>query len=190
MTAPTQKADMNLWPIGNCQVSALIDKTGQHDLGQLRSLQDWFLKYELKSLPNVAEVASVGGMVRQYQILLDPDKLAAYGIPHTKVVEAIQKEQRSICIAPEGTRTLSPKLGPFKKGAFHLAMQAGVPIVPCWVCNITMRLGFGPALVPSGDYAADLGKIAAYMRSALPDEPRFKALEAQAKRLLKGERDA
>ncbi len=70
---------------------SLVDRSGQMDAGQLRALQDWFLKYELKTVPNVAEVASVGGMVRQYQIVLQPDKLAAYGIPHTKVVEAIQK---------------------------------------------------------------------------------------------------
>ncbi|MFZ5606383.1 MAG: efflux RND transporter permease subunit [Pseudomonadota bacterium] len=70
---------------------ALIDKTGGHDLSQLRSLQDWFLKYELKSLPNVAEAASIGGMVRQYQVVLDPVKLAAYRIPQSKVIEAIQK---------------------------------------------------------------------------------------------------
>ena len=70
---------------------ALIDRSGTQDAGQLRALQDWFLKYELKTVPNVAEVASVGGMVRQYQIVLDPDKLAAYGIPHTKVTEAVQK---------------------------------------------------------------------------------------------------
>ncbi|MDO8370808.1 MAG: efflux RND transporter permease subunit, partial [Polaromonas sp.] len=70
---------------------ALIDRSGKQDAGQLRALQDWFLKYELKTVPNVAEVASIGGMVRQYQVVLDPDKLAAYAIPHTKVVEAIQK---------------------------------------------------------------------------------------------------
>jgi copper/silver efflux system protein len=70
---------------------ALVDRTGGHDLSQLRTLQDWFLKYELKTLPNVAEVASVGGMVKQYQVLLDPQKLAAYNIPHTKVIEAIQR---------------------------------------------------------------------------------------------------
>jgi Cu(I)/Ag(I) efflux system membrane protein CusA/SilA len=69
---------------------ALVDRTGGHDLGQLRALQDWFLKYELKSLPDVAEVASIGGMVQQYQVLLDPSKLASYGIPHRKVIEAIQ----------------------------------------------------------------------------------------------------
>nr|WP_217704271.1 efflux RND transporter permease subunit [Schlegelella koreensis] len=70
---------------------ALIDRSGSQDASQLRALQDWFLKYELKTVPNVAEVASIGGMVRQYQVVLDPDKLAAYNIPHTKVVDAIQK---------------------------------------------------------------------------------------------------
>jgi Cu(I)/Ag(I) efflux system membrane protein CusA/SilA len=56
---------------------ALVDRTGKNDLAQLRALQDWFLKFELKSLPNVAEVASVGGMVKQYQVVLDPIKLAS-----------------------------------------------------------------------------------------------------------------
>jgi Cu(I)/Ag(I) efflux system membrane protein CusA/SilA len=70
---------------------ALVDRTGKNDLSQLRALQDWFLKYELKAVPNVSEVASVGGMVRQYQIVLDPDRLRAYNIPHGKVIEAVQK---------------------------------------------------------------------------------------------------
>ena len=70
---------------------SLIDRSGTMDSGQLRALQDWFLKYELKTVPNVAEVASVGGMVRQYQIVLDPDKLAAYAIPHARITEAVQK---------------------------------------------------------------------------------------------------
>ena len=70
---------------------ALIDRSGTQDASQLRALQDWFLKYELKTVVNVAEVASVGGMVRQYQVVLDPDRLAAYNIPHTKVVDAIRK---------------------------------------------------------------------------------------------------
>ncbi|HJX58357.1 MAG TPA: CusA/CzcA family heavy metal efflux RND transporter, partial [Thiobacillus sp.] len=69
---------------------ALVDRTGRHDLAQLRSLQDWFLKYELKTLPNVAEVATIGGMVKQYQVVLDPVKLAAYGIPHQTVINAIR----------------------------------------------------------------------------------------------------
>ncbi len=70
---------------------ALVDRTGRHDLSELRALQDWFLKYELKAVPNVAEVASVGGMVKQYQVVLDPDKLRAYNLPHGKVIEAIQR---------------------------------------------------------------------------------------------------
>ncbi|WP_395058628.1 efflux RND transporter permease subunit [Polaromonas sp.] len=70
---------------------ALIDRSGTQDASQLRALQDWFLKYELKTVPNVAEVASVGGMVRQYQVVLDPDKLAAYRMPLSRVQEALQK---------------------------------------------------------------------------------------------------
>lgn len=69
---------------------ALVDKTGQHDLAQLRALQDWFLRFELKSLPNVAEVAPIGGMVKQYQVVLQPDKLRAYNIPQAKVLEALK----------------------------------------------------------------------------------------------------
>ena len=70
---------------------ALIDRSGKMDLSQLRALQDWFLKYELKTVPNVSEVASVGGMVRQYQIVLDPDKLRAYNITHGKVIDAVRR---------------------------------------------------------------------------------------------------
>jgi Cu(I)/Ag(I) efflux system membrane protein CusA/SilA len=70
---------------------ALVDHSGKLDLSQLRALQDWFLKYELKTVPNVSEVASIGGMVRQYQVVLDPDKLRAYNIPQSRVIEAIGK---------------------------------------------------------------------------------------------------
>ncbi|HEV2331708.1 MAG TPA: CusA/CzcA family heavy metal efflux RND transporter, partial [Gammaproteobacteria bacterium] len=69
---------------------ALVDRTHQHDLSQLTSLQDWFVKYQLQTVPGVAEVATVGGMVKQYQVLLDPDALRAYGISIDKVKEAIQ----------------------------------------------------------------------------------------------------
>ncbi len=69
---------------------ALVDRTGKHDLGELRALQDWFLKFELKTIPGVAEVATLGGMVRQYQVQVDPDKLRNYRIPLSKVVSAIQ----------------------------------------------------------------------------------------------------
>ena len=70
---------------------ALVDRSGRHDLAQLRSLQDWFLRYELKTIPGVAEVASVGGMVKQYQVVLDPVRLAGYGVTHTQAVEAIRR---------------------------------------------------------------------------------------------------
>jgi Cu(I)/Ag(I) efflux system membrane protein CusA/SilA len=70
---------------------ALVDRSGSFDISQLRALQDWFLRYELKAVVNVAEVATVGGMVRQYQVVLNPDKLAAFRIPHMRVVNAIQK---------------------------------------------------------------------------------------------------
>jgi Cu(I)/Ag(I) efflux system membrane protein CusA/SilA len=69
---------------------ALVDRTGRHDLAELRSLQDWFLKYELQTVPGVAEVATVGGMVRQYQVVVDPDKLRAFGIPLSRLKAAIR----------------------------------------------------------------------------------------------------
>jgi Cu(I)/Ag(I) efflux system membrane protein CusA/SilA len=70
---------------------ALVDRSGRLDLAQLRALQDWFLRYELKAVPNVAEVASIGGMVKQYQIVLDPARLRAFNITQAKVIEAVQR---------------------------------------------------------------------------------------------------
>ncbi len=70
---------------------ALVDRTGKHDLADLRSIQDWFLKYELQTVPGVAEVATIGGMVRQYQVVVDPDKLRAYGLPLSKIKTAIRR---------------------------------------------------------------------------------------------------
>ena len=70
---------------------ALIDRTGRLDLSQLRALQDWFLKYELKTVPDVSEVASIGGMVRQYQIVLEPDRMRAFGITQARVIEQVQR---------------------------------------------------------------------------------------------------
>ena len=69
---------------------ALVDHTGKYDISQLRALQDWFLKYELKAVPNVAEVASVGGLVKQYQVVLDPDRLRALGITIARVKDALR----------------------------------------------------------------------------------------------------
>ncbi|MDE3038884.1 MAG: efflux RND transporter permease subunit, partial [Pseudomonadota bacterium] len=73
---------------------ALVDKSGKHDLSQLRSLQDWFLKFELATVPGVAEVASVGGFVKEYQVLVDPVKLRAYGIPLSRVEDVIKSSSQ------------------------------------------------------------------------------------------------
>ena len=75
---------------------ALVDRTGRHDLAELRSLQDWFLKYELQSLPGVAEVATIGGMVRQYQVVVDPSALRAYALPLQRIREAIERGNREV----------------------------------------------------------------------------------------------
>ena len=71
-------------------------KSDRHDLSELRSLQDWFLRFELTGIPGVAEVASVGGYVRQYQITIDPLKLRAYGIPISRIKDAVQRSNRDV----------------------------------------------------------------------------------------------
>ena len=88
---PTARASLgpDATGVGWVYQYALIDRTGQHDLSQLRSLQDWLLRFELKSVPGVAEVASIGGMVRQYQIVLDPERMAAYGVSQQRIAEAV-----------------------------------------------------------------------------------------------------
>ncbi len=75
---------------------ALIDPTGQHDISELRSLQDWFLKYELQSVPGVSEVASVGGMVKQYQVRVNPDRLRAFNIPLSHIKNAILRGNQEV----------------------------------------------------------------------------------------------
>ena len=75
---------------------ALVDRSGRHDLAELRALQDWWLRFELKTVPNVAEIATLGGMVKQYQVQLDPERLRAYGIWHGDVVEAIERANAEV----------------------------------------------------------------------------------------------
>ena len=75
---------------------ALVDRNGKHDLSQLRSLQDWFLKYELQTVAGVSEVATIGGMVKQYQVVLDPNKLRAYDLPLEKIRKAIQRGNQEV----------------------------------------------------------------------------------------------
>ncbi len=89
---PTARASLgpDATGVGWVYQYALIDRSGQHDLSQLRSLQDWLLRFELKSVPGVAEVASIGGMVRQYQIVLDPERMAAYGVSQQRIAAAVR----------------------------------------------------------------------------------------------------
>jgi Cu(I)/Ag(I) efflux system membrane protein CusA/SilA len=115
---------------------ALVDRSGRHDLAQLRALQDWFLKFELKSVANVAEVATVGGMVKQYQVVLDPVRLAAYGITHAQVREALmnanQESGGSVMEMAEAEYMVRASgflktLEDFK--AVPLAARGGVPVL-------------------------------------------------------------
>ncbi|MEH6384115.1 MAG: efflux RND transporter permease subunit [Colwellia sp.] len=82
--------------VGWVYLYALTDPTGQHDLSQLRSLQDWFLKFELQTVPGVSEVSALGGMVKQYQVRIDPDKLRAFGIPLSHIQMAIKQGNQEI----------------------------------------------------------------------------------------------
>ncbi|MBT7936398.1 MAG: efflux RND transporter permease subunit, partial [Nitrospina sp.] len=75
---------------------ALVDKTGQHDLSELRSMQDWYLRYELQTVPGVSEVASIGGYVKQYQVEVDPNKLIAFNLPLHKVIKAIKRSNNDV----------------------------------------------------------------------------------------------
>lgn len=82
--------------VGWVYIYALVDKTGQHDISQLRSIQDWFLKYELQTVAGVSEVAAVGGMVKQYQVRVDPDKLRAFDIPLSHIQMAIKQGNQEV----------------------------------------------------------------------------------------------
>ena len=82
--------------VGWVYLYALVDRTGQHDISQLRSLQDWFLKYELQTVPGVSEVSALGGMVKQYQVKVNPDKLRAFNIPLSHIQMAIQRGNQEV----------------------------------------------------------------------------------------------
>ncbi|MDZ7925137.1 MAG: efflux RND transporter permease subunit [Marinagarivorans sp.] len=124
---------------------ALVDKTGQHDLAQLRSLQDWFLRFELAPLPDVAEVAAIGGMVKQYQIVLDPVRLAALGISHevvlTALAQANQETGGGVLLAGEAELMVRASgylqsLDDFKQ--IPLGLVDGAPITLDAVANIQL----------------------------------------------------
>lgn len=82
--------------VGWVYLYALIDKTGAHDISELRSIQDWFLKYELQTVPGVSEVAAIGGMVKQYQVTVNPDKLRAFSMPLSHIQTAIKRANQEV----------------------------------------------------------------------------------------------
>ena len=82
--------------VGWVYLYALVDRSGQHDISQLRSLQDWFLKYELQTVPGVSEVSALGGMVKQYQVKVNPEKLRAFSIPLSLIQMAIQRGNQEV----------------------------------------------------------------------------------------------
>jgi len=95
---PTAKAALgpDATGVGWIYEYALVDKTGTHDLSQLRSMQDWYLKFELQTVAGVSEVATVGGMVKQYQIVLDPNRLRAHNISINKVIHAVKRANQDV----------------------------------------------------------------------------------------------
>jgi len=129
---------------------ALQDPTGKHDLSQLRSIQDWFLKYELQTVPGVAEVATIGGMVKQYQVVVDPDALRAYGLPLSRVSSAIQRGNQEVggSVIEMGEAEYMIRATGYLKsiddlGAIPLGMNAkGTPVRLADVADI----GLGPQM--------------------------------------------
>ncbi|OBX18941.1 cation transporter [Erythrobacter sp. QSSC1-22B] len=129
---------------------ALVDRTGRHDLSDLRSLQDWFLRYELKTIPGISEVASIGGMVKQYQVVLDPYRMASFGVTHGEIVDAVQAANQetggSIVEMAESEYMVRASgylsdLDDFRKIPLKTA-SGGVPVTLGDVANIQM----GPEL--------------------------------------------
>src|ERR1051326_7859463 len=106
----------------------LVDRTHQHSLADLRSLQDWHLRYQLETVPGVAEVASIGGFVRQYQVSLDPNKLLGYGIPLSHVIDRVKSSTNEVggrVLELSGTRYMIRGLGYLKS----LADLENVPVM-------------------------------------------------------------
>ena len=173
---------------------ALVDRTGRHDISQLRALQDWWLRYELKSIADVAEVASVGGMVRQYQIVLHPERLRAYGIPHSRVVQAVQSANRETggSVVELGEAEYMVRAGGYLKSlddfnAIPLATtEAGTPVTLKDVARVQigpeMRRGIAE-LDGEGEVAGGI-VVMRYGRNALDTIAAVKAKMSELKRSL------
>ncbi|MEO8315042.1 MAG: CusA/CzcA family heavy metal efflux RND transporter, partial [Pseudomonadota bacterium] len=129
---------------------ALVDRSGKHDLSQLRALQDWFLKYELKTVPNVAEVATLGGMVSEYQVVLQPDRLRAYGISQREVADAVRASNQEAggSVLEQGEAEYAVRV----TGYLHnledfrqIVLRAGADGVPVLLGDVA-RVQRGPAM--------------------------------------------
>jgi Cu(I)/Ag(I) efflux system membrane protein CusA/SilA len=126
---------------------ALIDSTGRHSLADLRSLQDWYVRYQLETVPGVAEVASIGGFVRQYQVNVDPNKLRAYNIPLSTVIDRIRESTNEVggrVMELNGAEYMVRGLGYFRSlddlKAVPVATKDGIPVL---VSNLG-SVAFGP----------------------------------------------
>src|SRR5205085_1754285 len=126
---------------------ALVDTSHQHSLADLRSLQDWFLRYQLEAIPGVSEVATIGGFVRQYQVKLDPNKLLAYGVPLSTVIDRVQSSTSEVggrVLELSGTRYMIRGLGYLKTLAdlenVPLMAKNGTPVLIKDIANVS----FGP----------------------------------------------
>jgi Cu(I)/Ag(I) efflux system membrane protein CusA/SilA len=129
---------------------ALVDKSGKHDLAELRSLQDWFLKYELKTIPNVSEVASIGGMVREYQIQVDPAKLSQYGVTLQQVKSALNASNQeaggsSVELAESEYMVRATGYLQSINDFNHIVLSAGVNGIPVYLKDVA-RVQTGPEM--------------------------------------------
>ena len=127
---------------------ALVDRTGRHDLSQMRAIQDWFLKYELKSVPNVAEVATLGGAVREYQIVLNPDRMRAYGITHRDVIEAVNASNQETggSVLELGEAEYAVRTTGYLRGLddfYKITLRTGSDGVPLRLSDVA-RIQIGP----------------------------------------------
>jgi Cu(I)/Ag(I) efflux system membrane protein CusA/SilA len=132
--------------VGWIYIYALVDRTGANDLSELRSLQDWFLKYELQAVPGVSEVASVGGMVRQYQVRVHPDRLRAFGVPLTHIATAIRRANQEVgaSVIEMAEAEYMVRASGYLTGADDLALvplgvnESGTPLLLGDVADITI----------------------------------------------------
>lgn len=129
---------------------ALVDRSGKHDLAELRSLQDWFLKYELKTIANVSEVASVGGMVKEYQIRLDPIKLSQYGVTLQQVKSALNasnQEAGGSSVELAETEYMVRATGYLQSldDFNHIVLRAGMNGIPVYLKDVA-RVQTGPEM--------------------------------------------